>query len=1370
MKRDHPRKKPSPEPADSKKAKPVPPKAPARKFGLGSLVRIGLGLVLAFVLLLAAAGIVLEYYFPSETLTPIARRELSRVLKMPVDIERIDLSLLRGVRVNELALGKDASFLTIHSVVLDYNLTQLMQGKLVINQVIVDRPSVNAILKNGIWNFQPLLELGGAGQPSPEKEKQPATVPPIPLAVDLKQLAVRNISLNLDMDGQTKARVNGLTLTAKGSAKLSGIDLQLNVSMTPPVEDGGHNIEFVSTQGQEIDFKTRASSDLNFSTRDLNRITLDGTFGFAQNVIRAGGDLPAMDVSGNLSLDAAVKKQELNLHSVRLNLGKQNGIELAGEVRGFLANPVFKLAVNNGSFDLGELAGAAASLLPPVKAKGRVKISGLQVSGRLPGFKLESIEVRGGNIVMENVSARDNRLGAQLDNMNLRLTLKEALLENAAPKSVDATVDVTIERGRFQEMEFSGLKKTVSLKAGGPNLSEVQVNVNANLKNIRYRHANLGSISFPLHTSVNADGDFLTGHIKSVKASLRLGQFMETAVDLSARNFGRNGFKGSHKMTLYLDQTLQLLPKSLMEKFKGLQVSGVVKTRNAIEGKLDAKFQPLKVKIQSGLDVQSMNVKLKEPDMDVQQFSTKVSLPVEYDAGRGIKLSGLNVTTKIQGINALGNWKVGPIDTQTKITMNKFYPLTGSPGILPIAVQTSFRAGTVTSASPPLEIRGLALSSSLKGDLHGTEGRNLSAKTQVGFDSVAALNRVTTGKAKTEITADVHDLSLARTRVSVKTQVDSPAFKEGDMELKLGRVVFESLSRQDLKNGKADIDLLRLDIPSLLHLNMKGHIENRGKTFDLSGKMEEVQLATLRGLVPKPVLEQLPPLDIAGTAGLQLTARGTLPENISPDSPALPVDIQTVLGLKKVSLSLPEVKGLNIKNLNGETRVGLKNNAVKVEGKFSMARLSVPDVLGEMALDPAFDFQYTLEGFDKLTVKRHRLTLPSGGLTHSLSGRVEGLKSFLTGKLKPTPAELTQKLDISLTTKNNVNLGKALAGIPTEDTNPLIMGGSINSQLKLDLTSGKHLAVNGAIEFNKVRTEIPQTVRAGEINGKFLFNKKLLLDEGLPPSASDGFAASRKGFFNQVREHSRHKNILRIDAVDVRGVRATGINLDLFFKNNQLAVEKFLFDLLGGSVAGNLFLEQTPEGPVLNFSTEFAALDFEHLAAKPSLLNTAEQVIGSVLGIRKEQEDEAKLDGNIKLSFKVNQGEETGKVNLDQIGANIAITRIGPELLDRALLFIDPGESKPAILETRLKLKLASPHRILIRVENGNLNVEAWLKNKLLGGIIKAPELKRVPISSLKNFDQISEKLQALSGLNKALRYLAAQGIVFEEDGTLRLF
>ena len=113
---------------------------------------------------------------------------------------------------------------------------------------------------------------------------------------------------------------------------------------------------------------------------------------------------------------------------------------------------------------------------------------------------------------------------------------------------------------------------------------------------------------------------------------------------------------------------------------------------------------------------------------------------------------------------------------------------------------------------------------------------------------------------------------------------------------------------------------------------------------------------------------------------------------------------------------------------------------------------------------------------------------------------------------------------------------------------------------------------------------------------------------------------------------------------------------------------------------------------------------------------------------------------------------------------------IGAETLDRFLLYLDPEESKPAIVDTRAKLKLASPHRIIVSVENGNLNVAAWLKNKILGDIIKAPELKRVPITSLKEFRNLTEQLKTLTGLRDALNYLAARGVEFSEDGEIQLY
>ena len=192
--------------------------------------------------------------------------------------------------------------------------------------------------------------------------------------------------------------------------------------------------------------------------------------------------------------------------------------------------------------------------------------------------------------------------------------------------------------------------------------------------------------------------------------------------------------------------------------------------------------------------------------------------------------------------------------------------------------------------------------------------------------------------------------------------------------------------------------------------------------------------------------------------------------------------------------------------------------------------------------------------------------------------------------------------------------------------------------------------------------------------------------------------------------------------------------------------EKFIFDVLGGTVAGNLFLIQDRQGPVLKFSTEFAGIDSSKLLAIPV-----------------EKKIDAKVDGNLQVELEIKTGSEGQPVSLDQLSVKIAITRIGIETLDRLLLFIDPEESKPAIMDTRAKLKLATPHRVEVSLENGNLNVEAWLKSDLLG-IFKAPELKRVPIAALKRFNTIHEHLQALKDLQQISNYLSARGLEFKDE------
>jgi len=387
-------------------------------------------------------------------------------------------------------------------------------------------------------------------------------------------------------------------------------------------------------------------------------------------------------------------------------------------------------------------------------------------------------------------------------------------------------------------------------------------------------------------------------------------------------------------------------------------------------------------------------------------------------------------------------------------------------------------------------------------------------------------------------------------------------------------------------------------------------------------------------------------------------------------------------------------------------------------------------------------------------IRKHEFSINSLGFIHSASGRVEGFLPFATQEVKPEPEELLKRLSLILDVDNRMEIEKVLqnSGVQFTEKGNLSAEGALRSTIKLQLIAGKKVDLNGTAEFDKFTIALKPDLQAGAINGKFIFDKVLFLDRSLSTGNDHKFFASQKGFFSQLRDFSNYKNIIRIDSLKFQDKEISNIDIDLFYKDNRLMIDKFLFDLLHGTVGGSFALENSPDGPVLKFSSEFTGLDLGVL-----LKNHAE-----LTGLTSE------IDGRQSLKLVLGKNDES--VGLDQIEAEIEITRIGAETLDRLLLSIDPEESKPAIVDIRSKLKLASPHRALITIKNGNLSVEVWLKNKLMGGIIKAPELKRVPIASLQEFAQVTTALEGLKSIQDLLKYLSAKGIEFDKEGKIQFY
>jgi hypothetical protein len=1341
-------------PEEKAPLKPEPKKQKKRSWLKHGFLCIAYGLLI-FIVLLVGAGTALTFFFPSERLQPIAEKELTGLLKIPVSIESLDLDLLHGINISRLALGENDPIFAVENLVLDYDLTELFRGRFVINQVLVQDPKLNLISVDGVWNFQPLLELGGKDKAPPiaETPEKSGGLPVIPIAVDLREFAIRNIQVNLDKDGEMKSRLDGLSLTAQGIINRDEINVVLKTIMAPTAGKD-HNLEFYSSQGAGIDVKTLSLVDMEVSAQDLNNVRLAGTLGLKNNQFLIGNPLPSPELSVAIDLSAAVQEQGVNIRKLNLTIGENNRVDISGQASELAKDPRFDITLNEAIFNIEDLIEWAGTMIPEIKASGGLRVSNVNVKGHMPDLKPKDIELANAKISLKNFSAQYPELSANLNGLDVDIDVAQVQLKNSVPENLDMRVHVTMDQAQAQDIKIAGLSHDLKINAEGANLADASLIFSTALKSAQFSSPELGSIQTGLDLNGSLSANIEAGDIHFFKADYSLGSALNGEVKGNAKNFGKTSFEVEQDLGIRLTELRSLIPTKLLKKIDGYPTAGKTAVHAIVQGKLDENFQPVQALVNTRIELKGIDTQLKNPPAKVKEFAATISFPLDYLPKQGVKIPRLDLDARFKNIKALDKLELGAGEIKTQLTMGEYYPLTANAKAraIPITNKTTVQLDRVAMNEPPMIVTGLAVDTSLKTDLLGQDVKNLTLDGKVSVQDVEGVKEVKTGKILTAFSVDLNDLSLTKTQVAVDLKVDPPLPEKLNGKIPLGPITLTSRSQQNLKTGDIEIERVTVVAPSLLNLDLKANLKNWGKTFNVKTKVTDTKLSALWEKIPKALLAGMEDLDVAGSVNLALNANGSIPDEIDLKK-SLPIVAKADFGLGNASVTWPS-KGVTALNMNTTATVDLKEGSGEISGKFAVARLFLKNVLGEEWLNPQFDFKYALDDFNKFTIREHAFSINKFGVSHSFKGQVDGLKPFLTGKIPMTPQELTRRLDISLATSNKLDIQKAI----NEGTKKFLQGiqakGALLSDLTLKLTPNEKIELDGKVAFDKFNAQVQDSVQVTDLSGRIPFNKTLVLNRSRFQPKTKSFLASKRGFFTQLRGFSQNKNNLTIKEVEAGGQKVSNIAFDLLYKNNRLMAEKFLFDILDGSVAGNLFVIPTPDGPELSFSTEFAGLNFGALTGRSKATEKAE----------------SEIDGNLQLGVKLRQEQSTEPISLDQITAKVAITRIGAETLDRALLYLDPEESKPAIVDTRAKLKLASPHRIIISVKNGNLSVAAWLKNKILGDIIEAPTLKRVPITSLKEFRNLTEQLKSLTGLRDALNYLAARGMEFTEDGEIQLY
>jgi hypothetical protein len=1286
-------------------------------------------------LLIAGAGVVLEYFFPAEKVRVLAEKEGTKQLNLPLSIKKIKFSLLSGVRIDGVTLGSAAQPIArVKALVLDYNLSQLLQGQIVINQILVDRPELNAISKSGVWNFQPLLNLSDPAKASPKSPASDGGLP-LPLAgVDLQELNIRNASAKLDMDGNLFASLKGLSLEAKGKANLDAIDLNLRVLM-----EAGPTSNIIFKQKKEkLHFQSHASSDLNFSAKDLKNINISGDFGLQQNQIQLGDALPSPNLKGNLSAKVQLQPELINLSAFSLTLDDKNEIRLSTKVKNFSTNPEVELNIKKVSFQLADILRWGAKWIPPLSGQGTLKGENLNIMAQLPGFKPDAVSLQGGLLATENLTL--NSSGIHIENMNSSLQVNEVVLKNGKPEKVSADLKMQLTKAQAQEATIQNWKQTLKLTASGSYLSQVKISFNTDIKSVHYNHPSSSQIHLPFNTEGSLKGDWKKGDVELQKISYRSGNMLQGRISGKVKQ--KKSFQLQKNLTLDIAQALKILPKEVSEKIPELKASGQTQVALSFSGKLDKNFQPSNITGNTQVSLKEFSVNLNEPNIQVDSFNTNVRFPLIYQNDQGVKVSTLEIEASLEKLSALGNWNLNDFSTSSHLTLDTFYNLKTDFGTLPVKLDSQIKFSNLDSTEPALSLADFNIGIHLKGDLRPDDFRNGLLDGEVSFQNIKAIEKLQVGKVDSRFSLQMHDKSLSRIRLSQKTKITDII----QSQISLNEVTLESLTRKNLQDGNFDLEKFHFKASDLIAMQMKGSAKNWGESFAFENTIDNLKLTSIWEKIPANLKKGSGLTGLGGTIGLSIKAQGKLPaseENLKPaerwtktfamlDPNNLPpLDFSTRFQLKNGKANHLE-KNIMASGLDIDTHLSIKNGSAELSGN-TAAKIQGMDFFEKLPLNPEFKFNYRLENANTLVLEKHQLDLKNRGVRHTLEGKVDGLKSFLKGPIDPE--RILKNLNVTLKNKNNLNITEAMKGDVFGDINAT---GALSSRFEIHQSAGKSIDLKGRVGFDQFNAQTPTGVALKNLTGNFPFSKSLSLDPNMLFNKST--SPAQKRFFKQLRGFSRYKNNIQADSLEVAGQKISNIGMDMVFKDNRLAADKFIFDVLGGTVGGHFSFTQTKKGSALKFLTEFAKIDSSKLLPT----NTEENI-------------DSKIDGNMEIAV------ETAEVSLDKLLIKIAITRIGTKTLDRLLLFIDPEESKPAIVDTRAKLKLAAPHRVKISLDNGNLDVEVWLKSDLLG-IIKAPELKRIPIAGLKQFAGINEQLQSLQEVLQILKMIAAKGIAFKNE------
>ncbi|NIQ02930.1 MAG: hypothetical protein GWM98_23255, partial [Nitrospinaceae bacterium] len=870
------------------------------------LLILGLGFVLMLVLL--AAGI--RYYFPDEAIRAELETQLTGQLKVPVRIGYLQLNLLEGIRVEQVAVGGEAPFLTVDALVLDYDLTKLLRGRLLIHEVRLDHPTAELISTGGVWNIQPLLDLGKPATETPAPEKPTERMPLVPLELDLQLLEIGRIDVRVRVDDQLSARVEGLTIRADGRAGREGFTGSVQVLFQPPESPDAVNVSYRSREDPGMEIDSRVNANLKLVAGDLDHLRLSGSLGLSRNQVIVGEALPAPDTNAQMDVQVNLPDQSVLLHRLVLQVAGNNRIELSGQAKHYATDPEFQLTLQRGEFDIAESLTLAGAVSPLWSAAGNLILQDMDLAGRLKENRLDHLNVANGTLRL--AQAQVNHPGSRTQLKNIDAVFDFSDLEVIQSRLLQGEVRATwrMDRARFGAETLNGWHQKLHIKGKGDMLADSQVKLSGTAASFSTKVPGQGTFALPVQLDASAQGNWVTGDFGDFDIHLILGGLLDSTVQGSAKQFGQKGFRLTHTHQIHLEKTAAALPHTLLQKTGLMKMKGRGRIRETVEGRLDEQFQPswLKTFTQAGL--KGVSARMSQPALTVKDLDLSLSFPAEMSGNGELHIPELNLETSLRGVQALDTWDVGPAQTSLRMTMAN--RSAKADPLQPAEIHTRTQVESLRNLKTSLALESLQLDSTVRAEVRLPDTiRRIDVKGTVSLDGAQAPPQARSGKITTRFAVQADDSSFQKSRAQVDLTMASPAWTGQEPPVTLDRLALTLQSRQNLKTGDFEAQRIFLESPHLLRWEAKGSVKNWNRHFTLDSQLQLADLSRLFKTLPAQLREALELAHLSGGVEWTLRGGGRLPGAQHLKSLNLPLKADSRLKLKTVHLKSPG-RGLQV--------------------------------------------------------------------------------------------------------------------------------------------------------------------------------------------------------------------------------------------------------------------------------------------------------------------------------------------------------------------------------------------------------------------------------------------------------------------------